>query len=551
MKLTKRFRAQEALEVRDICMNDSANRGDFYHKCRNAFRYGSRDVDQARHNKIMPIVKRQSSFLYAPERIHFWAELPPDELDHVDKVESCADAVTEKWHDSGAAVLACSAIENALICGMTPVSVLPERMTNGDVALVSRMIEPEMFGVWNPAVPDLLQQQAVCYDSWLSKPEIEIRLQMHSPKDRARILQNLESSAPDYVETDRIFVSNYQGINSGNVETGIVMSRLGGQYAYNPMVRVPLYRVSNLFIFDDDIGDWNWFLLSAGETIFDMPIGKVGCPGRLPIITICADMIPNYFWGWSLVDGLILLQEWYSKRIAQMDELFEKILKTPKVGYGIGQMRESKIAAINRPGGYMSVPNPAAKIEELKPVIPESAFTMMEQMSDMFSEAAGMRPALFGKNEPGVRSEGMGNSLLKISASEMTVKALLIEKCIEDWANLILRYEQRFNDSLLPIYGDDGNYSGRMFRLGEMPSSTKIKVDGHSASPIFVEDHTKQAEAMVRAGAMDSETMIEFMNPPMKGLLKKRQKRRVMAQLIAEQQHKLQQQEKRSGKEQK
>jgi hypothetical protein len=234
-----------------------------------------------------------------------------------------------------------------------------------------------------------------------------------------------------------------------------------------------------------------------------------------------------------------------------MDELFEKILKTPKVGYGIGQMRESKIAAINRPGGYMSVPNPAAKIEELKPVIPESAFTMMEQMSDMFSEAAGMRPALFGKNEPGVRSEGMGNSLLKISASEMTVKALLIEKCIEDWANLILRYEQRFNDSLLPIYGDDGNYSGRMFRLGEMPSSTKIKVDGHSASPIFVEDHTKQAEAMVRAGAMDSETMIEFMNPPMKGLLKKRQKRRVMAQLIAEQQHKLQQQEKRSGKEQK
>src|SRR5277367_1890018 len=103
MRLSKRYRAQEALEIRDICMNDSAARGDFYHKCRNAFRYGSRDVDQARHNKIMPIVKRQSSFLYAPERIHFWAEVPPDEIEALDKVESTADAVTDVWHDSGAA----------------------------------------------------------------------------------------------------------------------------------------------------------------------------------------------------------------------------------------------------------------------------------------------------------------------------------------------------------------------------------------------------------------------------------------------------------------
>jgi len=46
---------------------------------------------------------------------------------------------------------------------------------------------------------------------------------------------------------------------------------------------------------------------------------------------------------------------------------------------------------------------------------------------------------------------------------------------------------------------------------------------------------------------MDPETLIEFINPPMKGLLKKREKRRVMAQLVAQAIQKQKQEEKRHG----
>src|SRR6266436_506425 len=139
MKLTPKWRSQEAREIRNQCMADAANRADFYHKCRNGFRYGSRDVDQARHNKIMPIIKRQASFLYAPERVHFWADLPPDELEHMDKIESTVDCLNDAWHDTGSDTLASDAVENALVCGSSIVSVLPERMTNGSIAMVSRM----------------------------------------------------------------------------------------------------------------------------------------------------------------------------------------------------------------------------------------------------------------------------------------------------------------------------------------------------------------------------------------------------------------------------
>jgi len=547
VKLSTKWRNQEALEIRNVCMVDAPNRADFYHKCRNGYRYGSRDVDQARHNKIMPILKRQASFLYAPERVHFWPDLPPDELEHMDKMEAVADAINDSWHDTGSDTLASDAVENALVCGCAIISVLPERMTNGSISMVSRMIKPEMFGVFRPDVNDLLQQQAICWDSYLSRPEIEVRLLMHSPRERAKILQNLETQAPEYVETDRIFVSNYQGINSGNVETGIVMSRLGGQYSYNPHVGVGLYKVSNLYVFDDDIGDWSWLLLSGSDVIFDLPISEVGLPGTLPVIKVQADTFDDYFWGWSLSDGLALLQQWYSKRISQMDELFEKILKPPKVGYGVGQMRESKIAALNRPMGYASMPNPASKIEELKPTLPESAFTMMDAMDEMFVEAAMMQMNMFGQTPKGVRTDTMGQTALKTAASPITVKALRIERGMEDWANLIFKYKRRYDDALYPIFSDDAQFHGKYFRFAELPSSTRIKVDGHSASPVFVEDHARMAEMMVRAGSMDPETLIEFINPPMKGLLKKREKRRVMAQLVAQAIQKQKQEEKRHG----
>ena len=547
MKLSEKWRYQEAIEVRDKCMASSPNRGAFYHKCRNAYDHGSRDVDQARHNKVKPVTNRVASFLYAPGRTYYWAEFPPDEIEHLDKVESVIDCVQDAWHDTGSDLLAWEAVLSGLTCGCCPVITLPERMTDGTPTLVSRILEPEMFGVFNESVTDLMQQQAICWDAYLTRPEIEIRLTMHPKRVRDKIMADLETVAPEYVETDRVFVSNYQGINSGNVETGIVMSRLGGQYSYNPYVMTPLYRVSNLIFFDDDIGDWNWVLLSASNAIFDLPISEIGVPGILPVTVVRPSPKKNYFWGYSLADDLLLLQDWFSKRVAQMDELFEKILKTPKIGFGVGPMRESKIAALNRPGGYASIPNPAAKIEELKPDIPDSAFTMMNEISDYFIEAGDMRPGMFGRPEPGQRGAEAQSALMRITAAPIAVKALIVEKAIEDWTNQIFRYKRRYDASLYPVYEDDGQFKGRYFRMSEVPEATRIKVDGHSASPVFFEDQKRDAEQLVRHQAMDPESLIEFISPPMKGLLKKRLKRRLMANMVAQAIQQQKQQAKRSG----
>ena len=529
-------------------MASAVERGDFYHKMRHGFRYGSRDVSQGRHNKIKPIVKQLASFLYAPETVTFWPHFPADELDQLDKAEALSELMNDAWDDTGINLDAYSAVEESLICGSSFVSLLPERMTDGGVALVARLIPPECVGVRREDVNDMALQPAVCFETFVTRDEIEPRLQYLPKNLRQKVMLSLESQTLGHTETDRVFVANYSGPTSGNnVEMGLVMSRLGGGYHYNPYMADSLYKVTNCFIYDDDLGDWNWFLVSGEYVINDLPLRKIGVPGIIPLCLIQADRIPGYFYGYSQVDGLGLLQDWHSKRLVQMDDLWDKILAPPKVGYGLGQMREAKVGALNRARSFTSVPNPAAKIEELKPELPEIALTMLELMDGMFLEAAELQDTQFGKTQPGMRTRDMQQTAMRVSASPTKIKAMVVEKCLQNLATLVLRYKQRYDPGLYPIYSDDGQFTNSFFRPAEVSDHVTMKVDGHSSSPLFMDDKAKMGEMLMKAGAMDGETLIQFTHPPQTELLLRRQKRRNQAQLVAQAVQKLKQQQKRLG----
>jgi hypothetical protein len=548
MKFSGKWRAFEAQELRDYCMASAYDRGDFYQKMRHGFRYGSRDVSQGRHNKIKPIIKQLASFMYAPETVAFWPKFPADEFDQLDKSEALSELMNDAWEDTGVNLYAYSAVEEALICGSGFVSLLPERMTDGGVTIVARIVPAERVGVFREDVNEMALQQAVAWETYVTRQEFEPRLAFLPAKERAKVLASMESIQLGHTETDRVFVANYSGPSSGNnTEMGLVMSRLGGGYHYNPYMATELYKVTNLFAYDDDLGDWNWFLLSGPNVIGDMPLSRIGVSGMVPLCLIQADMIPGFFYGYSQVDGLGMLQDWQSKRLVQMDDLWEKILAPPKVGYGMGQMRESKANAMNRARSFTAIPNPNSKVEELRPELPEIALTMLELMDGMFLEAAELQEEQFGKTQPGMRTRGMQQSALRVGASPTRVKAMCIEKSLQNVATLLLRLKQRFDPGLYPVYDDNAQFTGNLFRCGELSDHVTMKVDGNSASPLFMDDKSRMAEILFKAGAMDGETLIQFVRPPQMELLLKRQKRRNQAQLVAQAVQKLKQQQKRIG----
>ena len=51
-----------------------------------------------------------------------------------------------------------------------------------------------------------------------------------------------------------------------------------------------------------------------------------------------------------------------------------------------------------------------------------------------------------------------------------------------------------------------------------------VKVDAHSNSPIFMEDLRTMAFNLLKAGAIDKESLLDLIEPPMKQLLKDRLK---------------------------
>lgn len=529
-------------------MASSSERADFYRRMRHGFRYGGRDENQAKHNKIKPITKQLASFLYAPETVTFWPHFPADELDQLDKSEAISELMNDAWDDTGINLYAYSAVEEALICGSSFVSLLPERLTDGGVALVARLIPAESVGVFREDVNELALQQAICWETYVTRQELLPRLSHLPERERARILNSLETQDGGHTETDRVFVANYSGPSSGNNSMmGLVMSRLGGGYHYSPYMATSLYKITNCFAYDDDLGDWNWFLISGSNVIGDMPLSKVAVPGMIPLALIQADMIPGYFYGYSQVDGLGLLQDWQSRRLIQIDDLWDKILAPPKIGYGMGQMREAKVGALNRARSFTGVPNPNAKIEELRPELPEIALTMLDNLDAMFIEAAELQESQFGKTQPGMRTRDMQQTAMRVGASPTKVKAMVVEKCLQTLGTLLLRYKQRYDPGLYPIYGDDGQFSGRFFRPGELSDHVVMKVDGHSSSPLFMDDKARQAEILFKAGAMDGETLIQFTHPPQMELLLKRQQRRNQAQLVAQAVQKMKQQQKRVG----
>ena len=82
-------------------------------------------------------------------------------------------------------------------------------------------------------------------------------------------------------------------------------------------------------------------------------------------------------------------------------------------------------------------------------------------------------------------------------------------------------------DALMQEY-DDQAYktdNGLYFIAEQFTRDYVVKVDAHSNSPIFTEDLRSLAFNMFKAGAIDKESLIDLLEPPMKQELKDRLKR--------------------------
>jgi hypothetical protein len=250
----------------------------------------------------------------------------------------------------------------------------------------------------------------------------------------------------------------------------------------------------------------------------------------------------NYFWGWSLVDGLTPLQNWYSIRLNQLDRMFAKSLDKPKAVEGIGGLDDEIKNSLQMEGGVAFLGQPGAKVSEMAQDVPPTALDILGSIREAFYEQASLRPSLFGRQEQGTRTEGMLAGLLRVAAAPTRKTALIVEKQIEELASLLYLYKREYQDEKLT--GNDG----MPFFLNDFPEDARIKVDGHSSCPLFIEDHMTQAKELWKMGVLTPSVAVDLIRPPNAGYIKFSQRKIEMAKMVASQVVKAQQEAKRTGK---
>jgi len=243
----------------------------------------------------------------------------------------------------------------------------------------------------------------------------------------------------------------------------------------------------------------------------------------LPFVQICPNPQYDYYWGQSEVQRLIFLQQLRNNRMTEILDLLSKQVNPPTALTGFTGILDEKNFALNRAGGLLASDMPNAKAERLAPDMPSSLFEVIHEVDAMFSEASGISSVLQGKGESGVRSSGHASQLARLGSSRAKKRALIVEDSLEKVATLYLKLMQAYDKT---HFKDE---EGHQFIPEQFTKDYVVKVDAHSNSPIFTEDLRQLAFNLFKAKAIDTESLLDLLEPPMKQLLKDKLKKKEQA----------------------
>lgn len=483
-----------------------------YSSLRSFYLFGAGPEESpSQFNKIYPTIDQLISFLYAADTtrftIHLGATAPKFEYD---KLTTLVDSLNDKWADTGGDKAFLSAITWSLVFNSTFIKLV----WRDDVH--PYVVVPGSIGVLREDVPSTDRQEALVQTYYITKSDLFARLYSHP--NRENIIKRIES-AQHQVEhvpaaVDRIVLSQTNPTIYGTVNLDL--------YGFNRMkaeVAEDTVEMRELWVWDDDQSDYQVITVADPDVIiYDRPGKELYMKGELPFIQITPyPQIDNY-WGQSGVQKLILLQQMRNKRVTEILDLLSKQVNPPTFLTGISGIQDERDFALNRPGGLMSSDMPNSDIKRLAPDLPDDLFREVREIDAMFEEASGIGAVLSGRGEQGVRSSGHASQLARLGSARAKKAALVIEDAL---ARVATQYMKLLQQHDATHYTDD---KGNKFVLEQFTKDYMVKVDAHSNSPIFMEDMRTLAFELFKAQAIDKESLLDLLDPPMKQLLKRRLK---------------------------
>ena len=473
------------------------------------------------YNKIYPHIDQLTSFLYSAETTRFsinlGANVPPAEHK---KIPALTQALNDEWLNSNADQVFSTALTWALCYNSTFIKLIYNK------GIHPYMVEPGAMGVLREDVPYLDRQEAFKQKYYITKSELLARLYSHPKRDSImqRITASYNPPISDVPEgVDRIVMSQTNPTIYGTVNLDLY-----GMNRYKARVAEDTVEMTELWLWNDETEDYQVVTIANPDVvIYDREGEKVFLKGECPFIQICPNPQYDYFWGQSEVQRLIFLQQMRNRRMTEILDLLSKQVAPPTALIGFTGILDEKNFALNRAGGLLSTDMPNAKVEKLAPTIPQDLYSSVREIDSMFEEASGIVSVLQGRGETGVRSSGHASQLARLGSSRAKKRALIVEDALEKVSTMYLKLMQVYDDT---HYTDVENTK---FIAEQFTKNYVVKVDAHSNSPIFTEDLRQLAFNLYKAQAIDKESLLDLLEPPMKQQLKDRLKKMEIKQAAA------------------
>ena len=509
------------LDIIQKCMVSREERRGDYTTLRSFYLFGNDpESPPAYFNKIHPHLDQLTSFLYSAETTRFSIALGAS-VNSAEQRKSPAltQALNDEWLNSNADQVFSTALTWSLVYNTTFIKLVYK---NG---IHPYMIEPSAIGVLREDTPYTDRQEAIVQTYYITKSELYARLYSHPKRDSivSRVTTGTkvsESDIPDAV--NRIVMSQTNPTIYGNVNMDLY-----GMNRYKSKVAEDTVEMTELWVWNDDTEDYQVVTMAAPDVIiYDRPGASVFLKGECPFIQICPNPLYDYYWGASECQQLILLQQLRNTRMTEVLDLLSKQVSPPTAFSGFSGITDEKYFAMQRAGSMIATDMPGAKVDRLAPEMPPDLFEVIHEIDAMFSEVSGISNVLSGKGEAGVRSTGHASQLARLGSSRAKKRALIVEDSLEKVATLYLKLMQSYDDTHFRDT-DDVPFIAEQFSKDYV-----VKVDAHSNSPIFTEDLKQLAFNLFKAQAIDKETLIDLVEPPMKQLIKDKLKKREKEQAV-------------------
>lgn len=527
----------------DQCLETQSERITRYETRRRWMLFGSDGIrDRVLYNKLQAHTDLVSSFLYAADHCAFTVAAPRNSSDELVQMML---GVEEHWDDEFRDCGLAYTFAEALLWSLCYDSMfLKFGWNKARDQLDVNLVPPHNFGVFDESQTDLDSQQAFVHYYSIGWDEAVQRMYAGGMGDRINELRAAVTDdkvvLPSAMST---MLLNSQRTSVTDPLIGLAQPSLSSLTPYEPKINTTNVRFYEVWVWDDSApddegnpsGDYRSFtMLDPGFILSDsrqtVEIRKKAALRRAkraldpslmrwtttndfladehPFVRVQPFSIYDYFWGESHTDRLSSLQQWINTRLWQIHQLLEMQIDPPRSFAGMMGLSDERADALGSPGTWVMDMNPAAKVENLAPDMPPDLFHDYDQISHMFLEASGLTETVLGKGEQGVRGRGHAKQLATTGSARIKKTAVGLEPQLVKCGDLALKLLQRNSTTKIKADG------GMEFVLGQVPDVWKMRVAGHSHSPLFADESRDMALNLFKAQAIDRQDLIRMLRPP-------------------------------------